>query len=81
MLLLAAIVDTGELLSSVVAALVSAVLFTTAVSVSIRGAARWVDLGNEGKGAAAAISLLVSVLAGVVALGLVLTGLYLLIST
>lgn len=79
--LLASIVDAGDLISSVVAALVSAVVFTLAVSISIRGAARWVDLGNDGRGVAAAFNLLTSILAGAVALGLVCTGLYLLIST
>lgn len=77
----ASIIDTGDLISSVVAALVSAVIFTLAVSISIRGAARWVDLGNDGRGVAAAFNLLISILAGAVALGLVCTGLYLLIST
>lgn len=77
----ASIIDTGDLISSVVAALVSAVIFTLAVSISIRGAARWVDLGNAGRGVAAAFNLLISILAGAVALGLVCTGLYLLIST
>ena len=81
MFLLAEIVDTGDLVSSVVAALISAVLFTLAVSLSIRGAARWVDLGNEGRSIAASFSLLGSLLAGAVALGLVATGLYLLVST
>ena len=76
-----AIVNSGDLISSIVAALISAIFFTFAVSVSIRGAARWVDLGNEGRGSAAVINLLVSVFAGAVALGLVGIGLYLLIST
>lgn len=81
MTVLAALIDTGELISSVVAALVSAILFTFTVSVSIRGAARWVDLGNEGRTIAATFSLLVSLLAGAASVALVAVGLFLLVST
>ena len=78
--LLSALVDLGDLLSSIVAALLSAILFTFAVSASIRGAARYVDYGSEGRGTAAVISLAFGIFFGVLAVGLVVAGLYLLIS-
>ena len=81
MIPVAEIVDTAELLSSVVAALVAAILFTLAVSLAIRGAARYVDYGSEGRVVAATVSLALSVLFGVLAIALVATGLYLLISS
>lgn len=79
--LIAAIVDVGSLVDSVLAALVSAILFTLVVSVSIRGAARYVDYGSEGRGVAAALSLTLSIFFGFIGFALVAAGLYLLIST
>lgn len=80
MLPIAAIIDSGDLLSSIAAALVSAVLFTLAVSLAIRGAARYVDYGSEGRRTAATLSLGLSITFGAVAVGLVATGLFLLIT-
>lgn len=79
-MVLAILLDLNNLLSAVVASLVAAVAFTTVVSLAILGASKFVDYGTEGRTAAAYSSLVLALLASLVALLIVAAGLYLMVT-
>lgn len=71
---MAAIVETRELLETMAASLIAGVGITAAFSLSIWGAARFVELSREERPVAAGGAAVVGVLALAVTLGAVVTG-------
>ena len=76
----AVIVDVQDLAYTVVAALVAATTVTIAISLAIRGAARYDDLHQQGRIAASYGSLAVAGVSVIVALAMVGLGLYVMVS-
>lgn len=80
MSLLATVVNWPELLESVLAGAVSAILITIVVSLGIRGTAKYVDYNLEGKTAAAIGSLAVGGISVVLTLAIIVFGIYLMVA-
>lgn len=79
-MVLAILLDLNDLLRAVIASLVAAVAFITAVSAAILGGSKFVDFGTDGKTVAAFGSLALTLLASLVALLIIAAGLYLMVT-
>jgi hypothetical protein len=78
---MAVVVETRELLQTVVASLIAGVGITTVFSVAIWGAARFVDLSRGDRPVAAAAAAAVGILGMVTTLGTVAVGIVVMTST
>ncbi|MGB0120968.1 MAG: hypothetical protein WBP55_08460 [Solirubrobacterales bacterium] len=79
-MLLATVVNWSELLQSVVAGAVAAIMITIVVSFGIRGTAKYVDYNLEGRTAAAIGSLAVGAISLVLTVIIIVFGLVLMIA-
>ena len=80
MMLIAQIVNWSELGESVAAGAISAILFTTIVSIGIRGMAKFVDYGSEGRYLAAYASLAVGGIASILTITIIILGIALMVT-
>jgi len=80
MYLISQIVNWTELGESVLAGAVAAILLTIVVSLGIRGMAKYVDYGQEGRLTAAYASLAVGGISVVLTVLLIGTGIYLMVA-
>lgn len=79
-MILATLVNWGQLLESVVAGSVSAIVLTIVVSFGIRGMAKYVDYHQEGRVVLAYGSLAVGGISVILTLGLIVLGIYLMVA-
>lgn len=80
MSVLASIVNGTELLETVAASFVAAMAVTVSASIGIWGGARYEDLNQEGRSVAALMALGVGVLGLALTLGIIVLGIYLMVS-
>ncbi|MGA7396327.1 MAG: hypothetical protein WBW62_02660 [Solirubrobacterales bacterium] len=80
MILLATVVNWSELLQSVVAGAVAAILLTIVVSLGIRGTAKYVDYNLEGRTAAAIGSLAVGAISLALTVTIIVFGLVIMVA-
>ncbi len=80
MLLFAEVVNWTELAESVLAGVAAAILLTVVVSLGIRGMAKYVDYGQEGRKTAAYASFAVGGLSMFLTAALILLGIYLMVA-
>jgi hypothetical protein len=80
MVRVAVIVDVQDLAYTVLAALVAATAVTIAISLAIRGAARYADLQQQGRIVASYGSLALAGISAVVALAMVALGIFVMVS-
>lgn len=78
--LLATVVNWSELLQSVAAGAVSAILITIVVSLGIRGTAKYVDYNLEGRTAPALASLAVGGISVVLTIAMIIFGIYIMVA-
>lgn len=81
MLALATVVNWSELIQSVVAGSVSAILLTVVVSLGIRGTAKYVDYSQDGRMGLAYVSLAVGGLSVLLTAALIVVGIYLMVAS
>lgn len=79
-MILASLVNWGHLFESVVAGAVAAIVLTIVVSFGIRGTAKYVDYIQEGRTALAYGSLAIGGISLLLTLGLIILGIYLMVS-
>ena len=77
---LAALVDWTELVESIVTGAVGAIALTTVVSLGIRGTARYIDYSLDRRMGMAYASLVVGGVSVLLALALIIFGLYLMVA-
>lgn len=80
MLTFAQVVNWAELGESVAAGAIAAIALTIVVSLGIRGTAKYVDYGQEGRMTAAYLSLAVGGLAVLLTVAMIITGIYLMVA-
>jgi hypothetical protein len=79
-MILATLVNWEQLLESVAAGAISAIVLTVVVSLGIRGTAKYVDYSQEGRMALAYSSLAVGGISVVLTVALIVLGIYLMVS-
>lgn len=79
-MVLLSLIDLDGLVGAMAASLIAAVAFTVVVSLAILGGSKFVDYGMDGRPLAAYGSLALALLASLVAVLIVVAGLYLMVS-
>ena len=79
-MLLAEVVNWAELGESVAAGAIAAIALTIVVSLGIRGTAKYVDYGQDGRMTAAYLSLAVGGLSVLVTATMIILGIYLMVA-